>query len=84
MLGDKLMIPTKMLYETIDEMIQVGITKSSKQSEYLKKEHDFTIFPHELAEYKWLKWNGDKSAECVIKTELAWENREQKSEIGKG
>jgi hypothetical protein len=72
-----------MLYETICGMMQAGITRSSKQSEYLKKEYGFTIFPHALAEYKWLKWNGDNSAGCVVEMELAWANREPKGEFDK-
>jgi hypothetical protein len=69
------MIPTKTLYETICEMTKIGVTRSSRQSEYLEKEYGFAISQHVLAEYKWLKQYNDDSAKCVIETELAWANR---------
>jgi hypothetical protein len=69
------MIPRKTFYETICEITKIGITRSSRQSEYLEKEYGFAIPQHVLAEYKWLKQYNSDSAKCVIETELAWANK---------
>jgi hypothetical protein len=71
------MVVTKTLYGTICEMVKAGVTRSSKQSEYLEKEYGFAVPKHVLAEYKWLKQYRGASTKCVIETELAWANKDK-------
>jgi hypothetical protein len=67
----------KTLYEIIHGMAEAGVTRSSEQSERLKKERRFPISQHSLAEYKWDKRFGRNAAKLVIEIESAWAARDE-------